>query len=123
VSGKQSAAHSSQSIVDGFAEWTNRVDGVAGRETLLGRLDALLLHQRSQGEATSVEEPSIFSGRVDVSCYSRFPFLRFWRPCSPTTEQMPRPDAAPENDVICLQIISITEARHLFDSSVLRQKS
>jgi hypothetical protein len=29
---------------------------------------------------------------------------------------MARPDAAPEDDVIALQIISLSDAQHLFDS-------
>ena len=29
---------------------------------------------------------------------------------------MARPDAAPEDDVISLQIISLSDAQHLFDS-------
>ncbi|WVW80435.1 hypothetical protein I302_102417 [Kwoniella bestiolae CBS 10118] len=81
------------SILDRYSEWTSKIHGITGRGDLAKRLDVLLSADREE-IASGVEDPSSFSGRTDMA----------------------RPDAAPEYDVISLQVISLPEAQRLFDA-------
>ncbi|KAH8079615.1 putative transcription factor [Filobasidium floriforme] len=85
----------STSILDGFPEWSTRICGGSstGRAGLLQRIDRLLAHEQTL-RSGSGDDGLVFHGRVDMA----------------------RPDAAPEDDVISLQIISLPDAQHLFDS-------
>ncbi|WVQ79664.1 hypothetical protein IAT38_001764 [Cryptococcus sp. DSM 104549] len=90
-----STLRTSRSIVDRYAEWTEKVHATEGRDELMRRLDELIAKDKSPS-LDELEEPSVFSGRID----------------------MPRPDACPENDLITLGIISATDAQQLFDSFI-----
>ncbi|WVQ97772.1 hypothetical protein IAU59_004886 [Kwoniella sp. CBS 9459] len=83
----------SQSILERYEEWTRKVHPVQGGKIVSDRLNALLSPQRDESMFV-VDEPAVFSGRVDMS----------------------RPDASPEHDVISLQMLSLPEANHLFKS-------
>lgn len=76
------------------------------------RLDSLLLSKKPIEMSSDVDEPSVFCGRIDVS------ILYFYLHLASLLIiiKMARPDASPEHDVISLQIISLAEAQHLFDS-------
>nr|XP_018264996.1 uncharacterized protein I303_03178 [Kwoniella dejecticola CBS 10117]OBR87154.1 hypothetical protein I303_03178 [Kwoniella dejecticola CBS 10117] len=88
-----SAPRDSESILDRYSEWTNKVHGMTGRGYLTKRIDKLLSGENPK-PSTEREEPSVFSGRTDMA----------------------RPDAAPEHDVITLQMLPLSEAQRLFDS-------
>ncbi|WRT65953.1 uncharacterized protein IL334_002904 [Kwoniella shivajii] len=83
----------SSSILDQFSDWTEKVHPMTGRQVLSQRLNQLLSPE-NKDDTFSVEEPSVFCGRPDMA----------------------RPDVAPEHDVISLQMVSLPEAQHLFDS-------
>ncbi|KAK8845637.1 hypothetical protein IAR55_006353 [Kwoniella newhampshirensis] len=80
-------------ILDQYAEWTDKLDASAGREVLAKQLDAILMSE-GEGNQRELDDSPVFCGRIDMA----------------------RPDASPEHDVISLQMISISEAQHLFDS-------
>ncbi|WWD05445.1 hypothetical protein V865_003522 [Kwoniella europaea PYCC6329] len=83
----------SSSILDQFSVWTSKVHGITGRADIAKRIDDLLSANR-QELSIGADEPSSFCGRTDMA----------------------RPDAAPEHDVISLQMISLPEAQRLFDA-------
>lgn len=56
----------SDTILNHFSDWTQKVHPIAGREALLQRLEALLSTER-QENMVEVEEFSVFNGRIDVS--------------------------------------------------------
>ncbi|ORY25458.1 putative transcription factor [Naematelia encephala] len=82
----------SGSILDRYADWTDKIHAT-GRDVLSRRLDVLLSSGRGN-DVSDYDESSVFCGRIEMA----------------------RPDAAPEHDVITLQIISATEAQRLFNS-------
>ncbi|OCF41834.1 transcription factor [Kwoniella heveanensis CBS 569] len=86
-------AQNSQAILERYEEWTRKVHPVQGAKVVSDRLNALLSPHRD-GSMSLVDEPAVFSGRVDMS----------------------RPDASPEHDVISLQMLTLPEANHLFRS-------
>ncbi|WWD22586.1 hypothetical protein CI109_107079 [Kwoniella shandongensis] len=88
-----SYARNSTHILDRYAEWTNQVHASTGREVLTQRLEALLSAEANENDRES-DEPSVFYGRIDMA----------------------RLDASPEHDVVSLQIVSLAEAQHLFNS-------
>ncbi|WWC88152.1 uncharacterized protein L201_003057 [Kwoniella dendrophila CBS 6074] len=83
----------SASILDRFSDWTTKIHGITGKDDLMKRIDSLLSSDKG-GISLQEEEPSVFCGRTDMA----------------------RPDAAPEHDVISLQMISLSEAQRLFDA-------
>nr|KIR44715.1 transcription factor [Cryptococcus bacillisporus CA1280] len=88
-----SYTRSSKSIFDRYSDWADKIQPEGGKEAIMRRLDSLLSNKLIEMSSV-VNEPSVFCGRIDMA----------------------RPDASPEHDVISLQIISLTEAQHLFDS-------
>lgn len=89
-----SYTRSSKSIFHRYSDWTDKIQPEGGKEAIMRRLDSLLLSKKPIEMSSDVDEPSVFCGRIDMA----------------------RPDASPEHDVISLQIISLAEAQHLFDS-------
>ncbi|WVO25131.1 uncharacterized protein IAS62_006520 [Cryptococcus decagattii] len=88
-----SYTRSSKSIFDRYSDWAGKIQPEGGKEAIMRRLDSLLSNKLIEMSSV-VNEPSVFCGRIDMA----------------------RPDASPEHDVISLQIISLAEAQHLFDS-------
>nr|XP_019007650.1 uncharacterized protein I206_07665 [Kwoniella pini CBS 10737]OCF46431.1 hypothetical protein I206_07665 [Kwoniella pini CBS 10737] len=89
-------ARDSGSILDRYSGWVDKVHNISGRPDLAKRLDKLL-SSASHKSLMTAEEPSVFCGRTDMA----------------------RPDAAPEHDVVTLQMIPLSEAQRLFDAFMI----